>query len=70
VSRSGLLFRLLADTFFALLYPTVWLFLLIGFMGTLPVFVVRKQFLSSQSPFLSPSMHAVLIFVNSNAART
>lgn len=31
----------------ALVYPTVWLFVLIGFAGTLPVFIARKQFLSS-----------------------
>lgn len=37
-----------AETTISLLYPTVWLFLVIAFAGTLPVFVARKQYLQSE----------------------
>lgn len=37
-----------AETTISLLYPTVWLFLAIAFVGTLPVFVARKQYLQSR----------------------
>lgn len=36
------------DAFIALVYPTVWLFVALGFCGTLPVFIARKQYLSSE----------------------
>jgi len=37
-----------AETTISLLYPTVWLFLAIAFVGTLLIFVARKQYLQSK----------------------
>lgn len=43
------LLPLLSDSFIALLYPTVWFYLGVAFVGTLAVFVARKQFMQSRS---------------------